>query len=578
MKRNLLLSMMLLWCWTVMAQWSSDPATNNRVVPARNIYDSQFEVNKDGIIYLCYNAPKGGTTVTFLQILDKEGKKLLPEEGKVIASERTRSYTVINDLIMVDNDGNALLAVSDCRNSPSDVQNLSYTIYKVSPTGELLWGEEGVDLNRGHAYDLVAKMCMIQLEDGSYMFAWEKSLGRDESGNEILSIQMERLSKDGDFLWDTPLELEDDAISYLYPYLVNAGNNQAILVYAYGGLLSNQVIMARKIDFDGTSVWGKDTRIYRGGFPAIPLHIILNVIPDQKGGAFVGWYDDRLFTQRESTYISHIKSDGSLTFPEGEEGLKVGYTDILRSFRPEMLYREKDDCIYVIWRETDAINQSHRSLLMQKVAMSGELLWDPAGIEIVPLQNEYSLNSYSIQDAGGDGDFAVFYIKGFAYGDAVPCAMKYNSEGEALWDKELIFSTYTSEKGKLQVSPLIEGNHWIASWSDGRDGFESTIYMQYITSDAGLGTGVQQMRVEEGGFVASVAGRDVSFGLNIPEAGHIELNIYSMAGQKLISVYNGKVESGKQELHWSAAGLSEGVYLATLVTENSVSTVRLFIK
>ena len=73
---------------------------------------------------------------------------------------------------MVDKDGNAIVVVHDLRNSPSEEQLLSYTIYKVSPEGEMLWGNEGLSIDGGISYETSAAMKVIQLEDGSYVFAW----------------------------------------------------------------------------------------------------------------------------------------------------------------------------------------------------------------------------------------------------------------------------------------------------------------------------------------------------------------------------------------------------------------------
>ena len=49
--RKILLTLIVLFiCITVSAQWSDDPAVNNRVSPTdRNAYSPQFKVNKDGI-------------------------------------------------------------------------------------------------------------------------------------------------------------------------------------------------------------------------------------------------------------------------------------------------------------------------------------------------------------------------------------------------------------------------------------------------------------------------------------------------------------------------------------------------
>ena len=580
--RKILLTLIVLFiCITVSAQWSDDPAVNNRVSPTdRNAYSPQFKVNKDGITYIFFignvSGDIDGVIENSLQILDKNGKKLFPDEGKIISDKRNISYSMVNQRLMVDTDGNAIIAITDCRNSPSDEYDLSYSIYKVSPTGEMLWGEEGVDLLKGHAYSKLVSMSMIQLEDGSYLFAWFKPSGVVESG-EIYSIEVERLSKDGDFLWDAPLVLKDDETTYMYPYLVNAGNNQAIMVYSKG---TNQDIMAKKIDFDGSSVWATDTRIYRGGFTTVPLHTILQVLPDTKGGVYVSWFDDRFFTNTESVYISNVKPDGTLAFPEGMDGVKVGISDNFRSMNPKFVYNEKEDCLYFMWRDVAAGTSSTQRLMIQKVAASSELLWNPEGMEVIPVQTDFYIGDYSIQNAE-DGHFVIFYITTDIYSNPSCYVEKFNSDGESLWNpRKVAFTTNEAKKNHLWASPLIDGDHWITMWEDLRDDNEKAVlYMQYIKTDATIGTGIEAMTKADNKseITYSINGEKATFNINSFEDNSLSLNIYSLTGQKLHTVYDGQMSTGNHQLDWNLSGIPTGVYLATMTTHKGVKTIRILV-
>ena len=165
--------------------------------------------------------------------------------------------------------------------------------------------------------------------------------------------------------------------------------------------------MARKIDFDGESAWSEDLKIYQGGFPAIPLHLMVRVIPDNKGGAFVGWRDDRFFTNYETAYVSHITSDGRLGFTAGVDGQATGYNEYLRQFSPEMYYSESEDCLYTVWRVTTAA-QGWQGVKIQKLAMSGELLWSTEGEDVLPL-TETTVGYNSISGAP-EGGVKAFYM------------------------------------------------------------------------------------------------------------------------------------------------------------------------
>ena len=246
MKKLLLTVLVTVCCWAANAQWSDDPTENNRITPlATEIYDHELKVSGDGTSFVVFNRPTGGNTATFLQIIDINGNMLFSDEGMLISNEQTLSWTMVDQLLFVDDDGNAIVVVVDCRHSAGE--DISYTLYKVSPTGEMLWGENGLDLCGGATYGLVADMNIIQLEDGSYVCSWMV-----ETNN--VYIQLQRISKAGELLWDEAnARLYDPSTPHEYPYLVNAGDNQFIVVFSRGTIF-NRNIRARKFDANCSAV------------------------------------------------------------------------------------------------------------------------------------------------------------------------------------------------------------------------------------------------------------------------------------------------------------------------------------
>ena len=488
MKKLLFTILIATFCCIVHAQWSDNPEENNRITPlATEIYDHELKVSNDGTSFVVFNRPTGGNTATFIQIIDVNGNMLFSDQGKMISNEQTLSYTMYDQLLFVDDDGNAIVVVVDCRHSSGE--DISYTLYKVSPTGEMLWGENGLDLCQGTAYGLIASMNIIQLEDGSYVCSWMV-----ESSS--LYIQMQRISKTGELLWnETDARLYDPSVYHEYPYLVNAGNNQFIVVYTKTPSIFNRNVRARKFDTNCAAVWAEDVSIYTGSFGYTPLWVIIRVIPDQMGGAFVGWFDDRNNTWVESTYIAHVKSDGTLGLDGLEGGLKIGYSS-LRSFYPEMYFNQTEGFLYVAFRETNDTQTLERMAAQKIKVSSGELMWDADGIEIAPYQN-YSLAFYTIQD-GGDGNAAIFFTSNtwdpqYFYGWDKNNVTLINSEGEYVWEEQIIeFSTPVGFKGSLLSSPLIFDDFWLTAWNDervveGDPGGSKKIYMQKINKDGTLG-------------------------------------------------------------------------------------------
>lgn len=491
--KKILLSLTTLLCSIPMlAQWTSDPAENTRVsLLGQHDYGTEVVTNNKGITYVARIIPEGKDAdgQSFLsyrlQVLDKAGNRTLPEEGKVISRDRNLSYTTVNQTLLVDKDGNAIIISHDCHNSAPTVNNLGYTVYKVSPDGTMLWGDKGVDLADGEVFQGSAFLKAIQTTDGGYVFSYETY---DDASEAPSQVRVEKLTNDGKKAWDDPIVLQDNKVPYSYSYLVDAGDNQVMLVFLQG---SNRNIMARMLDFDGSSVWSDDVKLYQGGFDAIPIqtHLKVNKAPD--GGAFVTWRDDRNNEGSYSNYISYVKNDGTLGFPGGVNALKISYADDYSRQGPMIAYDEQDKCVYAVYRQYSQALQSWSGIFIQKISMEGELKWGPEGKAVVDIQNSRSLGYATVQMAGGN-DIAVFYqTNAQGGGDVKSYAVKYDKEGNALWDKPLEFTTTVSEKNDLLSSELIDGSYWLLNWSDNRGGedlYANTLYMQRINIDGTLGT------------------------------------------------------------------------------------------
>jgi hypothetical protein len=586
MKKSLLTFLMILIGLLAYAQWSDNPNKNNRITPlGADIYDHEIKMTKTGASFIVFTRPMEGNIATFLQIVDKNGILLFPEEGKLISHKNTISFTMVSDLLFVDRDDNAIIAVTDCRNSNNS--ELSYSLYKVSPTGELLWGNEGIDLACGNAYYLVHNMKFSQLEDGSYVCAWGVTQWDERS-----YIQMQRISPAGDLLWkDEEARLYSSSFDYEYPYLVSAGNNQVILVFSRG---NGSYLTARKIDFDGSRVWAEDLVIYRGGYTIPPLWVIIKVISDQMGGAFVGWYDDRSNEQQESTYVAHVTTAGKLGFASGEGGERVGYNEYLRSFSPAMYFNKNENVLYVAWRETSS-SESWQQMTAQKIKIpTGELMWDPNGIEISPLTVDHSIGGYTIQGDGKDNVAIAFssctWTPQYFYGWDINNIMLLNSKGEYVWDDKIIkFSNAVGFKGDLNVTPVVNENFWVAAWGDERKIEADTtgnrkIYLQRINVDGTLGDNGVSIKLYEPtktsfAIFPPVVNGNAEFRIQVEKSCKAELNITSMMGQKIETVFSGNLHNGANVISWNfyKNRLSKGIYLATLTIGNEMKSLKIII-
>lgn len=579
MKKFTLSFLLLAFTATLSAQWSNDIAYNNALTDgSRTLYSTDVKANNDGITYLFYNTPDGGYTVSYLQIFDEEGLPLLGTDGIIISDTLTRSYDMVNERILIDKDGNAILVVCDCRNSTEDVKDLTYAVYKVSPEGEMLWSEEGVDLYKGTSASLVAALEMIELEDGSYVFTWMEVIGLSSDGSELLGVRTERLSNDGEFCWDAPLTINSSTANYSYPCIQSAGNNQFIIVYAQG---SNQTLYARKVDFDGSSVWAEDTKAYIAGFNStVPIYTQMTTTYDPNGGIFIVFYADPYYTGCEAAYLCYVKADGSLGFSEGTAGLPVCYSDYMRALTVDATYSTTDDCVYVSWRGVAYSSSSYQSINVQKVSMQGELMWGTEGIYVKPIDVQ-SFGSCYVKSNGEEEGFTVFFMDFVeSWGNTDHYAVKYNSSGETAWegDGAYHFSPTVGNKGALEVSELINGEYWLATWEEDRimsDDSNNMVYAERIYTNEASNDGIENTTNDNNTFAARAFDGTVYFATSFTNDATATVTLYDVSGE---IVGTTTIAAGSNTASYSTTGLAAGVYIATLTNGSVATSTKLIIR
>ena len=532
-----------------------------------------------------------------LQRYDSEGNPQFPGElGLKISDYNNISYTMVNQYLFVDRDGNAIVAVSDARNSSDKL--LTYTLYKISPDGEFLWDEDGVALDPTNSYGIVAGMRMTQIEDGSYVVAWMHST--KDSSSSMLEVELQRVSADGRLLWDpSEVRLASASTSYSYPYVVSAGDNQVILVYARGG---NMDLYARKLDFDGSLAWANDVLIYSGGWGSIPLWTKLTVLPSGDGGVLLSWNDDRNFTQKESAFMSYVTTNGKLGFagasPTGD--VKLGYS-LYKAFNCVCLPDPSGDGFLAAWRETD-MNQMWSQIVVQKVSKTGELLWDEDGVVIsTPIEESMVTYSYISLYPGLEGQSAVFCLERIPDGNPMTTVdftgnvyLINNKTGNTLegYDPSY-FASQLNNSGVLeglQTKVCTSQNFWILQWADQKyeldeDG-ESVLVEYPMIMRLNFDFEPKELEIpdepDEPDSVESIVNGKNSWKLSINQdklilnsesGGNVTLNIYDLTGRQISQVYNGYVAAGSNKI--SLDKIPAGAYVARLTADGRTYSAKI---
>ena len=557
------------------AQWSNTPE-ETLLIYGGPINEPELAVAPNGNTWVYYQVAAdenySGLTVC-LQLVDTLGNKLFGENGLKVSDKPNRSWLLCNKYLYVDRDGNAIVAVHDIRNAV-DTKYLSYTIYKISQDGEFLWGEDGLALEGTEAFATSSHISTTQVDDGSYVLVWDAVNPETEQ----YEVRMQRISPDGELLWN----VEDVAITdpsgkvlYTWPTVVDAGMNQVIVIYFAG---SSYDMYARKLDFDGTSAWKEDTRLYRSGWSQIPAWSVIDVKSSGDGGALVAWADDRYLTG-SSTYITYVKGNGEIGFAAGIDGQKLGYSDYLGT-QAYCMPDPHTDTFLAVWRE--AYSGLYFRMMAQRLTKDGELLWGETGYELTPFSDgQYG---YGTIQTAPDGQAAFFYMHNNIVDRNTESYVTLLNVADTTMRKDMMFSDNSifKERYDLQTTALTPQNAWNAMWLEGLSGSILDMKMHRINADLTLGNkdaAVDAIETQNFTFsaVADMVQGATLFAVEAQQTTQAVLTIYDLNGAVVATPFDGVLNAGKQYLEWNA-NVPAGVYLATLATTNGVKTVKLLVK
>ncbi len=578
-KTGLLLIGSVLLSLPVRAQWSGE-ASQPLQISEKYIWDDDWAIDADGNVYFYYLSPDNMRIIPYVKRVNYDGTMAWKEPIRLSAYP-TLTFTMVNDYVTTDRDGNLVAIVWDER-LDSVNRNYTPTAYKISPEGEMLWGKEGVNLCDGESLRSGLCMKLITLEDNSTVFVYSGSLRKEDKTRE--GIFMQRVSADGEVLWGG----RDLTVSGNYPFLANAGNNEFYMVYCTG---SGPEVYVQKYDFDGNAVWARPTLVYgKGNFgTGGAMHTVLSVEP-AKDGLLVGWYDDRDETWAESVYLAYIDRNGKHVFSTGDAGLKIGYSEN-RQLYVQCVYNEADDAIYAIWREME-IEETMQQMKGQKISTSGELMWRPEGVELCYLE-ERQAGQGSVQ-ANKDGGAAFFFMTQAPqdYNHTMAYALLYTSDGTpALEQREVALLDGRHAASDLKSMPL-RHNQWVVKIRDGRnyegqsgafDNFD--IFAQNVLTDGKLGSDAHLLANEDGIAAVTLFGvspNPVRETLNVqietarPSA--LRLTLCNLFGMEVATLYEGRVEGSEMLNLPRPAGLKAGLYVVKAVLNGKESGVKVVLQ
>lgn len=562
----------------VLAQWTDDPNVNTEI--SDTIGDQvlpKVVVNPDnGESYISWFSNFGGNQFdVYMQRLDADGNKMWADEGLLISNHPSMSWVTDYDLV-IDNDGCAILVTQDERTGSSDV-----FAYRISPEGEFLWGDDGIALTNDTDFNPSPKVIIDQ--EGNIIVNWGV-----ESNDAFAKMALQKLSIDGQLLWDENAVINNDSMHLLMPQIMLSEDTATTVVWVQTvttdtavGNWPNMYAYAQKINKNGNFAWPENVAIDTS--ENMPLAFFSpSMTSDGANGFFVSWMAFPA-GQYYTSFVQHVSSDGIAQWTANGISVSNAYQD--KQSLPKLIYLAQHEELFVFWNELDQYNFVD-ALFGQRFSIDGERQWTDEG-KMFDGWYSYSdtLTSLTGISTATDNDFTVFFEREFLEFDLDTSiinnyhAMRINHEGDFVWDNEkILISSAISEKFSLEHSGLIN-NQWITVWADNRNDpsgeWETGVYAQNISIDGELGiiTTINEINKSADILIVNYPNpfkNQTTIEYELSKSGNVNLSLMDLNGRFIRNLFTGEKQKGIHSFQLNTSELSAGIYLVNLRMENTV--------
>lgn len=450
-------------------QFSTDPSENTIISDASGEQTlPKIAATSNGSMYITWFSSEAGNYNMRMQYLNKSGIAQWQPNG-ILISDKQQESSLTNYSLTVDPEDHAVVTFQDIRTGSNNPVG-----YRISPTGDFVWGEDGILLSNNANFEPVPAVCATN--EGNLVFAWQ-SLGGAAS-----EVRLQKVSASGQLLWNDGIILSETGINYAHPYLMPANGDNVFLIWhkETGPFFApSRGLYVQKLDANGDFIWTEAVEIY-APTPSGVVHY-LDLTTDDSGGAIFTWYGNDVGTHFNS-WVQHMDADGVLSFPAN--GVVVATTMTQNHMYPSSAFLPQTQEIITYFSEQD-LNQNQRGLYAQKFNLQGERQWGDAGKVLIPLSN----NDYSLPKADGYEDKAICIFGASVSGNpsiSEVWAVMLDTNGDFVWqDSFVTMSSVQSQKLHRVISHYNSGQ-WVAVWGDER-GSSRDIYAQNISTAGTLG-------------------------------------------------------------------------------------------
>jgi hypothetical protein len=440
--KKILFSGFLLVSGISFSQWTTDYNVNTLVADGITS-DLQTAGTNDGKTYVVFWDETNGYKLR-VQLLNEEGIQQWGNNGilaNAIADNST--YTVTRSLA-VDAEGNLYIGFTATGDSNGYIN-------KIAPTGEQLFGENGIALP--DAWDLK----VLPMQDGGVVVGWT------ESGN----AKLMRYDNEGNSVWDAPLGFPSPDAGRPF---TGAGEFSALSDGSFIGIFHTKttgwniqsIAYAQRYAADGTTIWENPVQISSQVLTSNRRYPILI----ENDVTYLGYYGSTDW--RFDSFIQRIEADGSL--PWGTDGTAFSLNDAFLEMETSIAIPEDGE---VIWASANLSNtgQSQFGLYVQKFDKStGERLLGDNAQEVFAVSADNNVQVGELQMAQNRPIFTFSNDISNGVNSIQLGVVVLEEDGTPYYENgyEMI-ATSTGNKGRNAFTKNVNGQS-VAVWAENRNG------------------------------------------------------------------------------------------------------------
>lgn len=455
MKRITLL-FALLFALCANAQWTTDTAVNTLTMTSV-VEDQQSFGTNDGRTFIAFwkqvNAP-----VNFelrVQLLDAAGNKMFGEDGMLVSNTiPMSSYTFMWKATM-DKYNNLYIGVTGTGSGNEG------HIYKVTPTGEMPWGAEGINLG---AYAMLPTPLVLNNSD--IIVSYWPGAGK---------AKMMRYTSAGVPVWAAPVDVNPSAaystkatiVADMYP-MTNGDFTAVFHTKLSNGV--NSLLFAQRYSADGIALWAAPTQMADKG-------TFYNIFYTGTQDGDVIYYGYSLAgNSRFDGFAQRINPDG--TTPWGINGIDFDTNQTYYEMDTKIAFQTGSQYIWTISRYTPSSQDWQGEYVQKFDKVTGARQFTDNAHQV------YAINNTTYQCHSGDlflvNDKPVFLTTTGIMNGASPITLGatfLDVNGDPIQSAMTPVGTYAGPKGRITLCAPYN-NQAVAVFNEYKADAVSKVYAQ----------------------------------------------------------------------------------------------------